>query len=530
MTRGNTRPVVRRQTLDLRASIHNRFDVEVRDSVTGELKQKGRAFNVICNTYWTRLFANSDGVWSPLSNFDYVLFGSGSGTPAASDTALFTLVGYKSFSQGFVPVTIDRRTGVAYRQVVVTLNAEEYVGASITELGIGYDASHCVTHAMLQDMEGNPISIQKTDTDVIQIYATLYLHWPNGGWYGGSVNFLDYSDSNIPTMARMLLGGPGSNIIPDFYPGKRAGDSPGGHFPESRALRVNSANKTIRMTARFAASEANAPIRYLAIGVYAQYTGVTRACLQLALGSWFSPPQITGEAVGTGDGSKTGFASAFPVRSGAKVYVDGVEVSGVTVRGGPADAATMERWFNFLAAGWASVGAMSEAGTPLYYPAFSPGTIDSDKGIYLDALGPGYFMYPFENPFYTLGLSKIRYCCYSHNAVLGIWDSNDCINWTKIAELNPSYTGSTVYADLVLPSPLSTKKYLRFSNEGSASLTIMFHFVADVADTASNIIFDTAPAAGSVITMDYVPDCIAKDSNHVFDMDVTLTVGEYQEA
>ena len=33
-----------------------------------------------------------------------------------------------------------------------------------------------------------------------------------------------------------------------------------------------------------------------------------------------------------------------------------------------------------------------------------------------------------------------------------------------------------------------------------------------------------------VITCDYVPDAIAKDENHVFDISLVLTLGEYQEA
>ena len=56
-------------------------------------------------------------------------------------------------------------------------------------------------------------------------------------------------------------------------------------------------------------------------------------------------------------------------------------------------------------------------------------------------------------------------------------------------------------------------------------------FLASVPGDAPayNIHFDVAPAAGAVITIDYTPDCIAKDENHVFDLTLELTLGEYTE-
>jgi hypothetical protein len=41
-----------------------------------------------------------------------------------------------------------------------------------------------------------------------------------------------------------------------------------------------------------------------------------------------------------------------------------------------------------------------------------------------------------------------------------------------------------------------------------------------------NIIFDTAPANGAVITADYDCEVIAKDANHVFDFSFEITLAE----
>ena len=537
MIKGTTRPVPPPTLkLDLRASIHNRFDVEVYDAATGELKQKAQAFNVICNTFWSRLLNVSNGKWTPLARFNYVIFGGGSGTPSAADTVLFSRIGSRSVST--FTDTNDRRTGVASRQAVATLNAEDNVGAVITELGIGYDSTHITTHALLQDMNGNPISIEKTDTDVIKIYATIFVHWPDGGWYGGSVNFASVFETNYGFL----------NIVTGYHPDvyyyvtnlkfSKAGKCTtepvynNNNVADTQTHTVDTANKKVTAKGRFAAATANLPIRAVYLFSYfgSGNGGNTTPILALALGNWYTAPAISGEAVGTGTGAKTGFATAFPVKTGGAVYVDGVAASDVTVRSGPADATNMEQWFNMLNGTRASGGALSASGAPLYYYGLYSSELTSD-GLHF-SLGAQSYKYAYENPFYALGISKFRakrwYGDYP-TAKLLIQASDDCASWSDVGEVTVS--SGTNYVDVNVPAALKNKRFFRFKNNnasGGATAYYEVHAVADVADTASNIIFQTAPASGAVITADYTPDCVAKDSNHVFDMEVSLTFGEYQ--
>ena len=72
----------------LNASIHNRFDIEIIDSKTGEVKQKAKAFNTICNNLWLKLG----------SYFGHIHFGTGNGTPSQNDTTLFSFLGSKYVS------------------------------------------------------------------------------------------------------------------------------------------------------------------------------------------------------------------------------------------------------------------------------------------------------------------------------------------------------------------------------------------------------------------------------------------------
>ena len=145
--------------------IHNRFDIEVKDVNTGKVRQKVVAYNIVLDALYSKLCAGS-------TYFVNIHFGTGTGTLDPTRTSLFTHLGTKTavndaFSYA-MPVSSGRKK--------IVLNPEEFVGSTITEVGIAYSstAANLVTHAMLEDIEGNPISITKTATDLITIYATVF--------------------------------------------------------------------------------------------------------------------------------------------------------------------------------------------------------------------------------------------------------------------------------------------------------------------------------------------------------------------
>ena len=71
-------------------NIHNRFDIEVRDSITGKLKQKAVAYNIVLDQMYTRLCA---GVNTYPTN---IHFGTGNESISAERTSLFAHLGTKS--------------------------------------------------------------------------------------------------------------------------------------------------------------------------------------------------------------------------------------------------------------------------------------------------------------------------------------------------------------------------------------------------------------------------------------------------
>ncbi len=150
---------------EAKCTIHNRFDIEVRDSITGELKQSAQAFNIVLDQMYTRLC-------NLTTFFVNIHFGTGTGTLAPARTTLFTYLGTKTA----VDETLVKALPISSRKRKIVLNPEEFVGSVLSEVGIAYGAtaSYLVTHAMLQDSEGNPITITKTALDVVTIYATVY--------------------------------------------------------------------------------------------------------------------------------------------------------------------------------------------------------------------------------------------------------------------------------------------------------------------------------------------------------------------
>lgn len=183
--------------LEQKVLLHNKFELTVADAKTGEVKQKAYAYNVILDNYMkARLKLINKGSYS--ATLRDIYFGQGIGTPAITDTALFNQLGSKNATR--LETVYAYPTSHITNQIV--LNADEYNGKTITEVGMGlywsYSGSNTklATHAMIQDAEGHQIAIAKTDTDVIYITAIFYCTFTSGG----------YGDNGIyPTAANNQL-------------------------------------------------------------------------------------------------------------------------------------------------------------------------------------------------------------------------------------------------------------------------------------------------------------------------------------
>ena len=197
--------------------IHNRFDVFSRNINTGVETQTGWGENILLDQIYTRLCGGS-------SYFANINFGTGTGAPSATRTSLFTHLGTKTA----VNEELVKAIPISSWKRKIVLNPEEYVGQTITEVGIarGSASSYLMTHAMIKDAEGNPISITKTDTEVVTIYATVYVTFDTSidiDWLG--VN------NNTNTLMNYLIGGSSAptgsfGLLPIPFAFARLGSTP----------------------------------------------------------------------------------------------------------------------------------------------------------------------------------------------------------------------------------------------------------------------------------------------------------------
>lgn len=149
----------------INAAVHNKFEVVLTDAKTGAVKQRAVGYNIILNKFFTLLSQRS-------SKLGYIHLGSGTGTPAVTDTKLFT---FKTAKQATTVETV-KAYPTSYVRKSITLSPSESAGVTFTEVGFGNTTTSTtlVTHSMLQDSEGNQIAIYKSDTDVLTVYATFY--------------------------------------------------------------------------------------------------------------------------------------------------------------------------------------------------------------------------------------------------------------------------------------------------------------------------------------------------------------------
>ena len=508
MIRGTKTPIHKinpQNPQPIKAAIHNRFDIEVVDSLTGQLKTRAVGLNTVCNQLWTRLLG-----WKPY--FNYIHYGIGTGTPSTGDSSLFSYLG--GASAGNFITDLDFGSGVYSCKGSIQLSASTAVGKTLTEVGIAYDsgASTLCTHAMLKDMNGNPISIEKTGTDVINIYATVFVHFDPAGYSEGAIRLVDGGStmSNGTTDLLRLLSGKSSNeglvLNRAFYTSHNSmGCSkansgwamPSGDSQDKSITRApNVSSRTITLTVgRLEANQCNVGGLLLVILGSVWNSDTKYFVPNLVMkpgGSWWPGSTIENEPVGTGDGQTKDFGLDFPFAHDVKVYIDGVETSGFTVDYAP----NATNWVNYM-------------------EALQPESTPDNHITRLSISQYSYFNEPqliFYNPAWEVGISSI-----SKRNTYTIYTSDNLKDWVKLS------SGA-------VPIEYAHNKYWRIDNTGTSSGNQVQSITPVSSFTGKTLHLAEAPPSGAVITADYTCDVIAKDANHVFDMTVTIQLAEYTEA
>ncbi|WP_461369592.1 YncE family protein [Candidatus Darwinibacter acetoxidans] len=452
--------------VDAKANIRNRFDIECKDIRTGEV-QNYQAHNIILDQMWSRLV-------NFLTYFSYIRFGTGDGALNPARTSLFNDSGGKSATT----VTRERALPTSSWMQQIVINPEEYVGHELTEVGVAYGSgsTDLVTHAFLEDSEGNPISIVKTDTMVVTIYATIFIELGElTDMYGGKFRWVMPLENNelinyltgyasYPTQYFRVTG------AREFHRGTTADDSHGQSSSITTANWIKSAaaKKATTPVRRLGISDGNGAIRGIGLGS-SDTAGTFRG--QLPIAGVFTGWNIEGEQIGIGDGEETAFNLAWNDAVGASVTVKVDDV---------AASPTVNELVNYVGA---RLNTPTLAGVG-YGCAFSP------DGAYLAVAH-------YNSPYLT------------------VIDTSD---WSVISG-TPTLAGNGHSCAF---SPDGA--YLAVGHYSSPYLTVIDG--AYNTGATHNIIFDTPPAEGSIITADYTVSYVPKDVNHVLDLQVTIQYGE----
>ena len=501
MIRGKTvkKQTERNKTRLVEVSIHNRFDIEVLDSKTGRLKQKAAAENTVCNSLWTRLC--SKDTWNT-----HIHYGNGSGTPSTGDISLFGFLGYLTSTVYSHSYDYDNAVYKVTKKAVLDETAA--VGKVLTEVGIAYGTSsgNLVTHAMLRDMNGNPVSLEKTNTDIVNIYATVFCHFSHPEF----TRVLGTDDVLGSSLGSNLLNHiMGLNVMQPLYIRPSRGYVQWTLESSTAATVVYqpSTRQIVINAPRAAASAWN----YGGIkSLFLCTNQVPEIVFDIETGNgWYEKTHITNEAVGTGDGSAQDFSTDIAFATNPVVKVDGVEVAAEVEYTTPYEE--LLSYFRILKAPTAGASTRSpfqvlEEQSNQYYTAR---TSFADAAI-------------LENTLWeTVGVKNV-YSNYFNSQTA--YASNDLESWTPI-------TGSSS-SGFDIPEEYQNYRYWKFvnSNTSSSSGTKLRLTPNTPLPTKNKLHLAEAPPVGSVITVDYDAICIGKDSNHVFDFSVVLQFNEYTEA
>lgn len=182
--------------IKINPKFHNIFSIVVTNSITGEVELKGKAENMVLDRMYTRVVAFS-------SYFDQIVFGKGTGSMDPTRTTLFNRVGNKPCST----IELIQAFPTSKWTKSIRLEAAEYNGNILTEVGISDTTTNINTHAMITDSEGNSLTIEKTPTRIIDIYATVFIEFENldgeGEWYTQLRNYLAGAGS-IPSNTLLM--------------------------------------------------------------------------------------------------------------------------------------------------------------------------------------------------------------------------------------------------------------------------------------------------------------------------------------
>ena len=451
--------------------LHNNFKIFSTNIYTGETKEVAYAENIVLDKFKT-LFADRTPITPML-----IAIGTGTSDPLPTDTSLGNEI-YRADSSINVDLSEIEQggTGVVTWTGSIRIQADQLIGQAISEIGLvnryrsngNWRSNELITKAKLMDSNGNPIIINKTSLDILDIYGTAYMVIPK------TIDGMDVI-SRVGYVTNIYSGAPGFSLaISDAISFRHR--RTGYNWSDFRSVvRNDSFSGVVTSVLDPATNVRTYSVSEVPVG--SCNIGGVRAIvvgdfLEIPVpNETFTQSVINKELVGTGDGVKKTFGTKFGwIRDNGtfKVFINDVEQSGgFTVKYNQPPSTSADNYFE-------KIEGQEYSGKVNYTYYTTIGTFIAENKT-----GKRMLKYSGED---SLNGNNTLHC------------SNNLVDWISIGD----------GADI-------PEQYKDYPYWKSRTVFDIGTFVME----ENEIVFDTPPDTGAVITVTYQPDCIAKDENKI---------------
>ena len=498
-----------------------------------------------------------------------VWFGDGSAEPSATDTALthpLWTFGWNYSNLISVETPALDEAGVWNARCTARIDASDAYVGTVSEVGIyictGNPGLGMGTHALIKDAEGNPMTITKTENEVlfvdihiqIQLSASGGFEWTQWYYYllgeGSDRNTWPSLPSLNGLSVAMLRSHP--DIMTD-------GVTLGSRVELTHSFDANTGVLTCS-GGRFGNTNQVEQAYVNAIGLIASYGSKPSYDSYkpgVPIGVWkFPNPEIFPNAtledmrVGTGDGQTADFTPPLNlwVENTERIYVDGA----LQVRDVDYTCDHKNNLSRLMALMPSNFCTLKNDVVRLASPASNAGQHPLKGGLNKATIGTSnnysrmYLVWDKDHPleweldndpqigmeadgFYLTGIVSTANTSWRY-AVVRLSYSENGTDWTEAGVYTVTTTNTTMTAyDFVFPETVNAK-YWRLSIDVSACSDSLkaARFYANAPSylyrNGKPIHFNTAPAAGVVITMTAEIDRPMKNENFILDVNPTFSV------
>lgn len=531
--------------IDASIKFKNNYRLQHIDTITGETLHDLEFHNVVLDQIIDAVIYGDN--YPTGSNYFGIAIGDGSGIPSASDTKLFHEI--KKFTEGTDGITgkcSKKNNNTLLFSVSLTIPAETSEVYDISEVGVCFqnenDGYPLVTHALILDSEGNPITVKKKDTDKIILNCELYMTFESEGIENFNVDHFVENSSNSGTLAIQYLFGAATSLEAQRVSNSWywSGSGGGRYFtncPSTYQLPwdddwVKDKNaKTL--TVKFG------PSRLSEFPMPTYIRGITfgrLGTIKLPNETIFPRYKVSKITVGIGDGETTKFKCPlnYFINESETIYV-GADEKIRDVDYTIDNEANQDELIELSAGNEAIIsGGYNTFGVPFFRKPFGTVHLISNSGGSfgvgrMDASHPLYL--DFREP---VKLNTLRVPLGDHGTFTLSGRNTEEEDWTLIGQFTPNnennhYNFDLCYYRYIKLTSTTSNESVGFENEWdgyiSRNNTIEeckknCYFIGYVGD---GIEFTTPPPEGAVITMDAYTDLPFISPNNVVDISTTLT-------